>query len=63
MALLLPSHDLDVVQRVSDRVLVLKDERAVETGATAEVFGAPQADYTKPLPRSAPDLRVQRRAA
>ncbi|CAG9274460.1 Peptide/nickel transport system ATP-binding protein [Paraburkholderia unamae] len=62
-ALLFISHDLDVVQHVSDRVLVLKDGRAVETGATAEVFAAPQADYTKLLLRSAPDLRVQRRAA
>ncbi|WP_069264039.1 ABC transporter ATP-binding protein [Paraburkholderia nodosa] len=62
-ALLFISHDLDVVQHVSDRVLVLKDGRAVETGATAEVFSAPQADYTKRLLRSAPTLQTQRRAA
>ncbi|MEX3943529.1 ATP-binding cassette domain-containing protein [Paraburkholderia sp. BR10937] len=62
-ALLFISHDLDVVQHVSDRVLVLKDGRAVESGATAEVFSAPQADYTKLLLRSAPTLQTQRRAA
>jgi len=62
-ALLFISHDLDVVQHISDRVLVLKDGRAVETGATAEVFASPQADYTKMLLRSAPALRATRQAA
>ncbi|QGZ64726.1 ATP-binding cassette domain-containing protein [Paraburkholderia acidisoli] len=53
-ALLFISHDLEVVQHVSDRVIVLKDGRVVESGETAAVFAAPQADYTKLLLRSAP---------
>jgi len=62
-ALLFISHDLDVVQHMSDRVLVLKDGRAVESGATADVFTSPQADYTKLLLKSAPRLRTERHAA
>lgn len=57
------SHDLDIVQHVSDRVLVLRDGRSVETGATTEVFSSPKADYTRLLLRSAPDWCLKRQAA
>jgi peptide/nickel transport system ATP-binding protein len=62
-ALLFITHDLDVVQHISDRVMVLKDGRAVESGRTAEVFASPQADYTKLLLSSAPAARLEKLAA
>jgi len=49
LALLLISHDLNVVRRVADRVCVMKDGRIVEAGRVAEVFRAPQHPYTRML--------------
>ena len=49
LALLLISHDLNVVRRVADRVCVMKDGRIVETGRVADVFDDPQHPYTRML--------------
>ncbi|WP_034490603.1 ABC transporter ATP-binding protein [Afifella pfennigii] len=43
------SHDLAVVRALADRVLVMKDGRAVEEGETEEIFARPRQDYTKRL--------------
>ncbi|WP_413755351.1 ATP-binding cassette domain-containing protein [Streptomyces sp. MMBL 11-3] len=66
MAVLFVSHDLAVVARVTDRVLVMKDGRAVEEGPVLDVVTAPRAAYTKALVagarklESALDLRSPR---
>ncbi len=49
MGLLFITHDLGIVQRIADRVCVMKDGEIVETGPTAEIFANPQHDYTKKL--------------
>ncbi|PID40827.1 MAG: microcin ABC transporter ATP-binding protein [Rhodobacterales bacterium] len=49
MGLLFITHDLGVVQRIADKVCVMKDGEIVETGPTAEVFDNPQHSYTKKL--------------
>jgi len=49
LAMLLISHDLNVVRRVADRVCVMKDGRIVETGRVEDVFRAPQHPYTRML--------------
>jgi peptide/nickel transport system ATP-binding protein len=49
MALLFISHDLPVVARVVDRVVVLQKGRAVEAGPVGEVFAAPAHPYTQSL--------------
>jgi len=36
------SHDLGVIYRVSDRILVMKDGIVVESGGVREVFENPQ---------------------
>ncbi len=54
LALLLISHDLNVVARVADRVCVMKDGRVVETGRVHDVFRAPKHPYTRMLIEAEP---------
>ncbi|MFI9626151.1 ATP-binding cassette domain-containing protein [Streptomyces sp. NPDC052042] len=53
MAVLFVSHDLAVVSKVADRVLVLKDGRAVEEGDVHGIVRAPREEYTRELVASA----------
>jgi len=43
------SHDLRVVAALASRLLVLRNGKVVEEGAAAELFKAPQSDYTRAL--------------
>ncbi|MCD6024079.1 MAG: transporter ATP-binding protein [Fibrobacteria bacterium] len=43
------SHDLAVVERISDRVLVLHQGRVVEEGRTRDVYANPRHPYTQML--------------
>ncbi|WP_159792526.1 dipeptide ABC transporter ATP-binding protein [Puerhibacterium puerhi] len=52
------SHDLGVVHHVADRVLVLKDGRAVEAGDADAVFHRPQHAYTRELLAAVPRVDV-----
>ena len=54
LALLLISHDLNVVRRVADRVAVMKDGAVVEIGPVAELFRAPKHPYTRALIEAEP---------
>ncbi|HEY0186449.1 MAG TPA: ABC transporter ATP-binding protein [Cellulomonas sp.] len=56
LTLVLVSHDLGVVRRVCDTVLVLSHGRVVERGPVAEVFAAPRHPVTRDL-LAARDLR------
>ncbi|MCR0983186.1 ABC transporter ATP-binding protein [Roseomonas populi] len=68
MAMLLITHDLAIVRRHADRVVVMKDGAAVEQGRVAEVFANPAHPYTRmlietqphgraaPLPPDAPEI-------
>lgn len=49
MGILLISHDLKVVERFADRVLVMKAGAIVEEGETSAVLKQPQHAYTKKL--------------
>ncbi|MEV7610288.1 ABC transporter ATP-binding protein [Microbacterium sp. NPDC089320] len=53
MALLFISHDLAVVSRMVDRIVVLRDGLVVEEGAVAEVLQHPAEPYTRMLVDSA----------
>ncbi|RFA08001.1 hypothetical protein B7R54_01280 [Subtercola boreus] len=50
------SHDLGVVQHMSDTVAVMFDGRIVEQGPSAEVFAHPEHEYTQRLLEAAPRL-------
>lgn len=56
MAMIVISHDLNVIRRTAERIAVMYHGRVVETGATAEVLAAPQHPYTRDLIRSAPTV-------
>lgn len=47
--LILISHDLGVVQRLADHVIVMKDGEIVEEGAATTVFNEPKHPYTQYL--------------
>ncbi len=59
MALMLITHDLNVVRKMADEVVVMTHGEAVEQGPTARIFDDPQHAYTRRLmaaePRGAPD--------
>ena len=58
MALLLITHDLNLVRRFADRVAVMERGRLVEQGATAELMQRPQHPYTRKLIDSRPERNV-----
>ena len=49
MAMVLISHDLNLVRRYSDEVIVMRQGHTIEQGKTADVFSQPKADYTRTL--------------
>jgi microcin C transport system ATP-binding protein len=49
MALLLITHDLGIVRKMADRVVVMTQGEAVDAGPTAEVFARPRHAYTRRL--------------
>jgi len=54
MGLLFITHDLGLVRHTCDRVAVMQSGLIVETGPVADVFKAPQHEYTKRLLGSEP---------
>ncbi|GIH15685.1 ATP-binding cassette domain-containing protein [Rugosimonospora africana] len=53
MSLLFITHDLAVVAGVTDRVLVMRDGTAVESGTVLDIVTAPREPYTRDLVDSA----------
>ncbi|MFE4501077.1 dipeptide/oligopeptide/nickel ABC transporter permease/ATP-binding protein [Rhodococcus sp. NPDC056743] len=49
LSLLIISHNLPVVERIADRIAVMKDGEVVEIGSVAEITGDPQHSYTQRL--------------
>ena len=49
MAMLLISHDLNLVKRYSDNLIVMQQGKVMEQGATQAIFDNPQHSYTRSL--------------
>ncbi|WP_367111801.1 ABC transporter ATP-binding protein [uncultured Psychrobacter sp.] len=49
MAMILISHDLNLVRRYSENIIVMRQGQTVEQGKTADIFAQPKADYTRTL--------------
>jgi peptide/nickel transport system ATP-binding protein len=56
MGLLLISHDLALVRKVADRILVMRQGEIVEGGPASRVVTQPQHEYTRALLQAAPAL-------
>ncbi len=54
MAIMLITHDLTIVKKLADRVIIMKSGEIVEQGKVADIFSAPQHPYTKLLLASEP---------
>ena len=59
MAYMFISHDLKVVRALSHYVIVMREGRIVEEGATEAIFGKPQQEYTRTLMAAALNLEVR----
>ncbi len=49
MAMILISHDLNLVKRYSDEIIVMRRGQTIEQGKTSDIFAQPKADYTRTL--------------
>ncbi len=58
LGMLFITHDLRVAAQLCDRVIVMHQGRIVEQGRTADLYAAPQHDYTKKLFDAAPGERA-----
>ncbi len=56
LTLITVTHDLAVVPRVAERIVVMKDGRIVERGDVDRIFNHPREDYTRELIASLPRL-------
>jgi len=58
LTMLFISHDLGVVRYLSDRIVVLKEGRLVESGRVQKVFDTPTQEYTRKLLNAVPGKRL-----
>ena len=59
LTLLFISHDLSVVRYMSDRLMVMKEGRIVETGNAESIYRQPQAAYTRELLEAVQELKIK----
>jgi peptide/nickel transport system permease protein len=59
LALLLVSHDLRVVSRVADKVVIMRGGEVMERGAAADIFAAAAHPYTRELIAAMPGRRMR----
>ena len=43
------SHDINIVKKISDRLLIIKDGEIIESGRKEKIFSKPEKEYTKKL--------------
>ena len=55
-AVALITHDMGVIARMAQRVVVMRRGEVVETGTVGEIFHAPRVDYTRMLLKAVPRI-------
>ncbi|MFT5538698.1 MAG: microcin C transport system ATP-binding protein, partial [Alphaproteobacteria bacterium] len=60
MALLLITHDLNIVRHMADKVCVMTEGKIVEQGPAKDIFAAPQHEYTQKLLAAEPKGQPER---
>ncbi|MBC6449732.1 ABC transporter ATP-binding protein [Actinokineospora xionganensis] len=58
VAVVILTHDLDVVRALADEIVVLRAGRVVAAGPTDEVLNSPRDDYTRALIEAQPQIQV-----
>jgi peptide/nickel transport system ATP-binding protein len=58
VAVVILTHDLDVVRALADEIVVLRAGRVVAAGPADEVLTSPRDDYTRALIEAQPQIRV-----
>ena len=58
MSVIMITHDLGVVARTCDQVLVMKNGELQESGNVESIFYSPQADYTKELLEKSKEINL-----
>lgn len=56
LSMMFITHDLGVVQKISNRIIVMNHGRIEEEGSCAQVLKSPKADYTKYLMDAVPRI-------
>ena len=63
LAILVVSHDIDLVARFARRIIVMHEGRIVEMGSSAQIMNDPQDPYTRALiaaiPRVSGELHIE----
>lgn len=57
-SLIFISHDLAVVRRIADRIIVMKEGKILEEGKKEDIFSNPRSEYTKALIKAIPKFRI-----
>jgi len=55
LSLIMITHDLSIVEKMADKVCVMKQGNIVEQGNTEEIYSSPSHEYTKMLLSSRPE--------
>ena len=58
MSIIFISHDLNLIKKIADRIIVMKDGKIIEEGRTEQIFASPQKNYTKDLINSFNTLNI-----
>jgi len=59
LALVMVTHNLSVVARLAESIIVLKEGVVVEAGATADVLSRPEQAYTASLVGAAAEVSLR----
>ncbi len=60
LAIVFISHDLGVIQKIADRIIVMRKGEVVETGSTGDILSNPTHPYTRALLACRPPLHTKR---